>query len=193
MRWSSGTADRAHRAFDIAMRAVVDRLGLTYQAPSSAPDFPGATGTHRGHRIAFFIVSETDSPMMTGLVVRFDNTLSMEMLARLKARKRILRRAKLEVRTSARSGEALPRPVAELLDALNPTQRHLRGRDNAGSARTHSPGARLQLFQLRHADRPRAPAGDRRQRARSRGGLGACRALIPIHAAMSADICEKFM
>jgi hypothetical protein len=105
MRLFTRSTERAHGAWNQAMHAMVERFGLTLY-PSTAPcDWSAAAGTFRGHHIGFSIVSETESPMRTGVFVQFKRPLAPQVLASLDAQRRFIKRGgNLEVRTSTYSG-----------------------------------------------------------------------------------------
>jgi hypothetical protein len=117
-RFCQRHTERAQEAFRNAIQAMVERFHLTYHPPSGPHDWPGATGSYRDHAIAFFVVSETESPMRTGLIVRFQRPLPQQALARLKARRRFIKRGRsLEIDTSARSDDAHLPPQTDTLVA----------------------------------------------------------------------------
>ena len=116
MRFYQGQTERARDGFEKAIRAMVERFHLTYHPPSGPGDFPGATGSYRDHSMAFLIVSETESPMRTGLIVRFQRPLSAQVLARLKARRQFIKRGRnLEIAASVPSDDQPLLPEAETL------------------------------------------------------------------------------
>lgn len=49
-RYGVVSAERAHAAFDQAIRAMVERFQLTYHPPSVPNDWPHARGSYRGTR-----------------------------------------------------------------------------------------------------------------------------------------------
>jgi hypothetical protein len=119
-RFFARSTERAHDAWNQAMLAMVERFGLTLY-PSTGPyDWSAAGGTFRGHHIGFSVVSETERPMRTGMFVQFQRPLTPQVLARLAARRRFIKRGgNLELTISTPSdGGALPPQVDELAATL---------------------------------------------------------------------------
>jgi hypothetical protein len=134
-RYFSRSTERAHQAFDRAIRAMVEHFHLTYYPPSGPNDWPQAGGSYRGHTIGFLIVSESESPMRTGLIVSLQRPLPTQVLARLKARRGLIKRGRsLEVDTPS---EGVLAGLKERFGLIN------RGRSLEVDTSAHSDGVPL--------------------------------------------------
>jgi hypothetical protein len=70
-RGSTTAAVVARRRFSGTMRTMADRLRIQYRPQTDELDWAGALGDYRDHRVALFIVSQTEMPMQTGMTVAF--------------------------------------------------------------------------------------------------------------------------